>query len=390
MQNETLIMNCKGMGSTPVWPRQDMVKCMKKPSFYRPSFFLLNHNTKNCHSVDFWGQNWINAFLGKLLHQHPWHTTRLRHLPWTFETIPHELWESFRIFYISLWHLGLILKCPEANASSFFSSVLHSGWHGRGLILSSAACALFWWGFYKKRAPRFKFYKNDLQEWDVSIAHWSKQNMVKRMKNHHFTGLHFFLLNTILKIVILLTFGAKTGSRLFFWENFCNLLHQHPWPSNNPPRVKTQSSDRTGQWTDPKHPMRHCPSTTQESGCEGVGPSWAYRSSEKSMLAKSLMAQSGRAGASFVQRSQVKVRSQGPKRSCQHNKGLDQRDYKQISSHTYLYISIPGIRQSLGPTLPKFLKVLQHQAQALAADQPVQLLPQTSVTVDPLSNPLAW
>ena len=37
----------------------------------------------------------------------------------------------------------------------------------------------------------------------------------------------------------------------------------------------------------------------------------------------------------------------------------------------------------LGPMLPKCLKVLQHRAQALAADQPVELLPQTSVTVDP-------
>ena len=27
--------------------------------------FLVKHNTKNCHSVDFWGRNWIKAFFGK-------------------------------------------------------------------------------------------------------------------------------------------------------------------------------------------------------------------------------------------------------------------------------------------------------------------------------------
>ena len=35
----------------------------------------------------------------------------------------------------------------------------------------------------------------------------------------------------------------------------------------------------------------------------------------------------------------------------------------------------------LGPMRPKFLKVLQHRAQALAADQPVELLPQTGAAV---------
>ena len=77
----------------------------------------------------------------------------------------------------------------------------------------------------KKRAPRFKFYKNDLQEWDVSIANLVKAKHGETHEKPSFLRPSFFLLNTILKIVILLTFGAKTGSRLFLGK----LLHQHPW-----------------------------------------------------------------------------------------------------------------------------------------------------------------
>ena len=142
---------------------------------------------------------------------HPWHAILVgkRHKQTTFQ-------KSLNIPARSQWNFGH-LELPRSQCIFHLVLRLHARWPGRGMILSSA--------HLQKRAPRFKFYKNDLQEWDVSIANLVKAKHGETHEKPSFHRPSFFLLNTILKIVILLTFGAKTGSRLFLGK----LLHQHPW-----------------------------------------------------------------------------------------------------------------------------------------------------------------
>ena len=99
--------------------------------------FLVKHNTKNCHSVDFWGQNWIKAFFGKTsastsLTYYPSKTP-----PWTFQMIP--AW-TLRIFKTSWADLVL----PRSHCTSLLILLLNPRWLGRGMILGSAAGAWIW------------------------------------------------------------------------------------------------------------------------------------------------------------------------------------------------------------------------------------------------------
>ena len=187
--------------------------------------FLVKHNTKNCHSVDFWGQNWIKAFfLGKLLHQHPWHTTRLRHLPehskrshMNFE----NLLESLYIFMTS-W---ADLEMPRSQCIFLLLLRLHSGWHGRGLILSSAACA--WLGGAST--------KKGLQG-SNSTKMISRSEMFQSPTGQSKTWWNAWKTIISQAFIFLVKHNTKNCHSVDFWgQNWIKafflgkLLHQHPW-----------------------------------------------------------------------------------------------------------------------------------------------------------------
>ena len=131
----------------------------------------------------------------------------------------HGLW-TWRCFN-QLWHpnkipveLLDIFSCPEANASSFFSSVsipvgMAEAWSWVRPLVHDLV------GLLQKKGSKVQI----LQKWSQGVRCFNRQLVkAKHGETHEKPSFHrpsFFLLNTILKIVILLTFGAKTGSRLF-------------------------------------------------------------------------------------------------------------------------------------------------------------------------------